>query len=69
MKTGAVVSTLVSAVLSIFVVLPIWLFLLYQILVKIQASELMWFLYWVYIPAVVAVNFLAQLAKTLTNED
>ena len=32
------------------VTLPIWFYLMYKILEMIQATELMWFLFWVYIP-------------------
>jgi hypothetical protein len=40
-------------ILGICVVQPIWLYLLYQILVRVEASELMWFLYWIYLPAAI----------------
>jgi len=48
-----------SGLLALFVVLPIWFYLFYQVLESVNASELMWFLYWAYIPAsffVVAVE-------------
>lgn len=35
--------------------LPIWFYLLYQVLVRVNASELMWFLYWVYVPVALLV--------------
>ena len=33
------------------ITLPIWLYLVYKILQMVGATELMWFLYWIYIPA------------------
>ena len=49
------------ALLSIFVTLPIWYYLLYKILVLVNATELMWFLYAVYIPAQFLVSCLTRL--------
>jgi hypothetical protein len=53
---------LVRALLTLFVVLPIWFFLLYSVLVRVDASELMWFLFWVYMPVTVFARVLADLA-------
>lgn len=47
-------------ILQLFVVLPIWYYLLYQILVRVNATELMFFLYWIYVPV-------ALLAATVTK--
>lgn len=47
-------------ILQLFVVLPIWYYLMYQILVRVNATELMFFLYWIYVPA-------ALLAATVTK--
>jgi hypothetical protein len=42
---------LVPGFIAIFLTLPIWFYLMYQMLVRVDASELMWFLYWIYVPA------------------
>jgi len=55
---------LISGLLALFVVSPIWYYLLYQILVKVNASELMFFLYWVYIPAAIFASILAKIAES-----
>lgn len=52
----------IAGVLGIFVTMPIWFYILYQILTGIHASELTWFLYWVYIPVSVLVSSLAKIA-------
>lgn len=44
MKTAA-------GLITVFIVMPIWYWLLYQVLTRVNASELMFFLYWVYVPA------------------
>ena len=49
--------------LAIFLVLPIWFWLMYQILVRVDASELMWFLYWIYVPASLASAVLTKLLE------
>jgi len=46
MKAIKLVTTLLNVVLTA----PIWFYLLYKILEAIEASELVWFLFWVYIP-------------------
>lgn len=50
----------ILAVLATFVSLPIWLYLLYQILESVNANELMWFLYWVYVPVTLIVSALIK---------
>ena len=47
--------------ISIFITLPIWFWLIYQILVRVDASELMWFLYWVYVPASLLMHVLVKM--------
>ena len=37
-------------ILQVFIVAPIWYYLLYKVLVGVNATELMWFLFWVYVP-------------------
>jgi hypothetical protein len=50
-----------GAVLILFISLPIWFYLLYQVLVTVNATPLMWFLYWVYIPATFIGAFFGKL--------
>ena len=38
------------ALVAVFITQPIWYYLLFKILQAIGASDLMWFLYWVYLP-------------------
>lgn len=51
----------VIAILSFLIVAPIWYYLLYQILVRVNASELMFFLYWVYAPAAIISGSIREL--------
>ena len=53
----------ISVVLSLLVVLPIWFYLLHQLLVRVNASELMWFLYWAYLPIAMLCGLLSRLAE------
>ena len=50
-------------VLAIFIVLPIWYYLLYKILHRVDATELMWFLYWVYLPVGILIGMLREMVK------
>ena len=55
--------SLVSSLASLFVVLPIWYYLLYQILVRVNASELMFFLFWVYVPVGLFVHAVTKMEE------
>jgi hypothetical protein len=46
----------------------IWYYLLYNVLVFVQATELMWFLYWVYVPVGLVAQILSQLFLSM-NQD
>jgi len=50
----------VAGLVALFVVMPLWYWLMYQILVRVDASELMWFLFWVYVPVSLFVSIVAK---------
>lgn len=50
--------------LGFLITLPIWYYLLYQILVRVDASELMFFLFWVYVPLGTLVQAGAKLIES-----
>jgi hypothetical protein len=54
---------IVSGMLAIFIVMPIWYFLLYRILAAVNATELMWFLFWVYVPVALFVQIMAKIIE------
>lgn len=56
---------IISGILAVFVILPIWYYLLYKILIAINATELMWFLYWVYLPVGLLVSILQKMNEGL----
>ena len=49
-----------NALLTLCCTLPIWYYLLYKILTLVESTELMWFLFWVYIPFGIAANLTSQ---------
>lgn len=51
---------IVIGILTVFVTMPIWFFLLYRILEAVNASELMWFLYCAYVPTSILVGVLTK---------
>jgi hypothetical protein len=51
----------ISGIITIFVTAPIWYYLLYQVLVRVHASELMFFLFWVYLPVGIFASLLAKI--------
>jgi hypothetical protein len=57
MKKGKVIEIL----LAVFISLPIWYFLMFNILKRVNASELMWFLFWVYVPLSIFLIILSKI--------
>ncbi len=54
---------IIAGILGVFVVMPIWYYLVYQLLVRTNATELMWFLYWVYLPVGIFVAILNKVVE------
>lgn len=54
---------LTGGLLSIFITLPIWFYLLYKILKMVGATELMMFLFWVYVPFSFLVSILTKIGE------
>jgi hypothetical protein len=55
---------LVATLIGLFVTGPIWFYLIYSILLRVNASELMWFLYWVYVPVGMFVATLNRIVES-----
>lgn len=60
---------IIAGVATILVVMPIWYYLLYSVLVRVNASELMWFLYWVYVPVGLISHAALNVAKAPPKAD
>jgi hypothetical protein len=54
---------LISAFVTLCFYLPVWFFLVYQILVRVQATELMWLCFWIYVCAGFFVAIVAKFTK------
>ena len=57
----------IVGLVAIFVVMPIWYYLLYKLLQAANASDLMWFLYLVYLPAAIFVQTLTKIAESIDD--
>jgi hypothetical protein len=55
------------ALIALLVTQPIWYYLLYQVLVRVEASDLMWFLYWVYVPVSILASVIAKFFEYAVN--
>jgi len=55
----------VSSLLSLFIVIPIWYYLVHWLLVHSGAGDLQMFLFWVYLP----VNFFVHVLHKLIESD
>lgn len=45
------------------VTMPIWYWLFYQILVRVHASDVMWLLFWVYLPVGIVTGVMAKIVE------
>ena len=57
----------IVAVLSVFIVMPIWYYLLYKVLQSVNATDVMWLLYWVYVPVAIIVSILQKLVEAAAD--
>ena len=55
-------SKFIAMLIGVLITGPIWYYLLYKILEAVNASELMWFLYWVYVPTAIILGIIAKLS-------
>lgn len=58
---------LIAGLLGILVVAPIWYYLIYQVLRRVDASELMWFLFWIYLPVGIFVQTLQKITESASD--
>jgi hypothetical protein len=54
---------IVRTVISVFLITPISIYLYYKVMVAINATELMWFLWWAYVPFSILVLTLTLLIE------
>lgn len=53
-----------SMILGLTITMPIWYYLLYKILQAVNATELMWFLYCVYLPVGMIISIISKIAES-----
>jgi len=58
----------VAITIVLLIVMPIWFYLLYQILVRVNASELMFFLFWVYVPTELIATIIVRICTSQEKE-
>jgi len=63
------IHTIISAFGGLFITVPLWLYLLFKILQSIHASELMWFLFWVYLAASIFIGFVSGVVKGIEEDN
>lgn len=54
---------IIGILLGLVIVYPIKFYLFFKILKFIEATELMWFLFWVYIPTTILVTIIIHLLE------
>ena len=59
----------IVGILSLCISTPIWYYLMYKILVMVQATDIMWFLFWVYVPVGLLVQILVKVSESIFKDD
>ena len=62
-EVGVKALKVIIGLLGILVTVPISLYLQYQILKRVDASELMWFLFWVNLPMILLIQIISKIAE------
>lgn len=55
---------LIWGLVTLFVTLPIQFYLLYSLLKRTDASELMWFLFWIQVPLVILMSIIGKIVES-----
>lgn len=53
----------INGFVSMLITIPIWFYLLHSILVEINATDLQFFLFWVYVPFTMFVHMVKEYAN------
>lgn len=53
----------IALIFGVFVTLPIGLWLQYKVLSLINATDVMWFLFWIYVPVSIFVMILLKIVE------
>ena len=53
----------ICGVMALCVTQPLWFYLLYRILKEIGATELTWFVFWIYVPAAIITRIIINIAN------
>ena len=53
---------IISMILGLLISMPIWFYLLYKILQFVNATEVMWLLYWIYVPSSILISIISKVA-------
>lgn len=58
----------VTGIMSLFLTLPIWFYIIHSLLAAAHADRLLWFLFWVYVPLTFLVSGLNIIADKLVDK-
>lgn len=52
-----------SLILGLTTYLPIGFYLMYKVLKFVEATELMWFLFWIYVPVTIIISIITKVVE------
>lgn len=57
----------IVGLLAVFVSMPIGLYLQYKILTLVQATDVMWLLFWINIPVLILFQIISKVAESVRD--
>jgi hypothetical protein len=60
---------LMISLLTIFITGPIWYYLLFKILQLVHATDVMWLLFWVYLPLGLFMEIMGVIIKRVIGDE
>jgi hypothetical protein len=58
---------IIIAILGLFVTIPITLYLQYKIMSLVNATDLMWFLFWVNVPVFILIQVIGKIVEKVDD--
>jgi len=58
---------IIIAILGLFVTIPITFYLQYKVLALVNATDLMWFLFWINVPVFILIQIISKVVETVDD--
>lgn len=57
-------SKIIELISSVFIISPIWYYLLYWLIKQNNPDRLIWFLFWIYVPVAILLSIISKVSES-----